>query len=111
MWRRVRSANIAASKGIDGPSVAFVRLLFEEAPDPDNRRRAHPGAIVDLAIGQVRLVKQTGDMPAFGERPDLCWSAKVEQEAPHLLAVRRSKQGVAQLVRQKDVVAGRSRRK
>src|SRR6185437_5522750 len=100
MWRRVRSVSIAARKAVDGPPVAPVPLLAQEAADADDSRGADAGTLVDLAIRQLTRIEQPGDVPALSHGPDLRRRAQVDQQVPHLhLALGREK-CIAQVVGQ-----------
>src|SRR5258708_12805132 len=78
--RRVRSTDIGTLQRVESASITLERFLPEEAAHADDRRRAHPGAVADLAIGEVGSIKQPGYVPALRQRHDLAARAKYARQ-------------------------------
>ena len=75
-----------------------MRLLPQEAPDAHDRRRANAGPVVNVPVCEITPIEQAGDVPALRQRPNFRRRAKVEQQQPHLVAVARRQQRVAEVV-------------
>jgi hypothetical protein len=81
--------------------------MSQKPPDPNDRGSADAGPVVNLTIGEVGAVEQTGDVPTLGECADFGRRAEVEQQPAHLVPTAGRQQGIAQLVRQVCKVTGR----
>jgi hypothetical protein len=64
-----------------------MRLLPQKTADTDDRRRAYPRPVVNLAIWKVGPVEQLRHMPSLRQRPNLGGGAQVKEQAAHFVAV------------------------